>query len=242
MHPISLVAISANNLPASAAFYSTLFGWQTHSVTPEVTAAVAPSGPSVSLRSKTPDGFPGVVPFIAVQDVDDVLRRAVAGGGAVERARWSLPMVGNLARFRDPSGTIYGLTDAMPAAEMPRVPLPFGANPKPPAGSICSLEMYAADPEAAGRFFNELFGWSTESTIPQYLAFDAGAGIGGVFQSHTPALPAVAYIYVGDVAATLQRIDAAGGKRTADAMPIPGMGSFGYFKDPSDTNMGLIGP
>ena len=241
-HPVSLVVISANNLSGSAAFYSKLFGWQAHSVSPDVTAVVTPGGPSVSLRSKTPDGFPGVVPFIAVKEVAGALAGAAAAGGSIERAAWTIPMVGRLARFKDPSGTIYGLTEAMPAGDMPTVPLPFGANPKPPEGSICSLEMYAADQDAAGRFFGELFGWSTQATIPQYLAFDPGAGIGGVFQSHTPTLPAVAYIYVGDVADALQQIDAAGGKRTADAMPIPGMGSFGYFKDPSGTDMGLIGP
>jgi predicted enzyme related to lactoylglutathione lyase len=55
-------------------------------------------------------------------------------------------------------------------------------------------------------------------------------------------LPAVAYIYVADVGKTLAEIEAAGGKRTADPMPIPGTATFGYFSDPSGTNMGLIGP
>ena len=78
--------------------------------------------------------------------------------------------------------------------------------------------------------------------MPPYVAFDPGAGIGGVFQSHTPALPAVAYIYVDDAVATLTAIDAAGGSRLGDAMSMPGMGTFGYFKDPSGSSMGLIGP
>jgi hypothetical protein len=37
-------------------------------------------------------------------------------------------------------------------------------------------------------------------------------------------------------------IEAAGGKRTADPMSAPGMGTFGYFTDPSGTHMGPIGP
>ncbi len=76
---------------------------------------------------------------------------------------------------------------------------------------------------------------------PEYTAFDPGAGVGGVFQSHTPTLPAVAYIFVAHVAEMLDAIDAAGGKRTSEAMSIPGLGCFGYFTDPSGTNMGLIG-
>ena len=241
-HPIPLVVISANDLPASSAFYSKVFRWQTHPISPVVTAVVAPGGPSVSLRAEAPEGFPGIVPFIGVPDVAAALERAVAAGGSIERAPWSIPMVGTLARFKDPSGTIYGLTNGVPPGEMPRVPPPFGSNPKPPPNTICSLEMYAADHADAARFFGELFGWSTQATMEQYLAFDPAAGIGGVFQSHTPSLPAVAYIFVSDVAATLGEIDASGGHRLGDAMPVPGAACFGYFKDPSGTTMGLLGP
>ncbi len=241
-HPIPLVVISANNMAGSSAFYATVFGWQTHPLSSELTAVVTPAGPSVSLRSGTPVGFPGVVPFISVPDVNAALARVVAAGATVERASWTVPMVGTLARFADASGTIYGLAAAIAPGAMPHVPMPLGSNPRPPVGSICSLEMYAADGARAATFFSELFGWSTLPTMPQYVAFDPGAGIGGVFQSHTPALPAVAYIYVADVGATIAAIEAAGGKRQGDPMPVPGMGCFGYFTDPSGTSMGLIGP
>jgi predicted enzyme related to lactoylglutathione lyase len=125
---------------------------------------------------------------------------------------------------------------------MPRLVAPFGSNPKPPAGTICALEMYISDGPAAAHFFGELFGWGTRETMPQYLAFDPGAGVGGTFQSHTPTMPAVAYIYVADVGAKIVEIEATGGKRICDPMPVPGMATFGYFQDPSGTSMGLIGP
>jgi predicted enzyme related to lactoylglutathione lyase len=241
-HPIPMVVITANDLSSSTAFYGRVFGWQTLPVSKEVTAVVGPAGPTVSLRSDVPDGFPGVVPFIGVPDVDDTLQRVVASGGAVERATWSMPMVGKLARFKDPSGTIYGLTDAVPAAAMPRLPAPFGSRPKPPAGTLCALEMYAADGAAAARLFSELFGWGTRETMPQYVAFDPGAGVTGTFQSHTPALPAVAYIYVTDAFGKVEEIEAAGGARIGDPMSVEGIATFGYFKDPSGTTMGLIAP
>jgi predicted enzyme related to lactoylglutathione lyase len=240
-HPILMVAVTTGDMSASAEFYTTVFGWQGRPVTPDVTAVVAPAGPSVALRSNVPAGFPGVVPFISVPDVDAALTRVTAAGGAIERAPWDVPMAGRLARFTDPSGTIYGLTSAVPLGPMPPSPLPSTSAPKPAEGSICALEMYAADADATTRFFGELFGWSTQATMPQYLAFDPGAGVGGVFQSHTPALPAVAYIFVADVARKLEQIDGAGGARIGDAGPVPGIGTFGYFKDPSGTTMGLFG-
>ena len=240
-HPVVLVVISANDLAASGAFYASLFDWQMMTMSAELTAVSATAGPMIALRASVPDGFPGVVPYIGVTDVNAMLDQVVAAGATVVRASWKIPMMGTLARFKDVAGTIYGLTDAVSPTGSPAVPMPFGTNRKPPVGTICSLEMYAAS-DASPRFFNEQFGWGTLPTMPPYVAFDPGAGIGGVFQSHTPALPAVAYIYANDVSATLTAIDAAGGTRLGDAMSMPGMGTFGYFKDPSGSSMGLIGP
>ena len=241
-HPVLMVAISANKLTASGTFYSKLFGWQTLQVSPEIIGATTPAGPIVSLRANSPEGFPGVVPFIRVDDVDAALARVVAAGCRVEHAPWNVPMVGKLARFKDASGTIYGLGNATIQGEMVSMPAPFGENPKPPAGAICSLEMHAATGVAAATFFGEQFSWGTLETMPQYMSFDPRASIGGVFQSHTPSLTALPYIYADDVAAKLNEIDDAGGKRAAEPMSAAGMGTFGYFTDPSGSNMGLIGP
>ena len=240
-HPVVLVVITAKDLAASSAFYASVFGWQMMKMSVELTAVSATAGPMIALRAGMPDGFPGVVPFIGVTDVDDMLKQVIAAGGAVERASWKIPMMGTLARFKDLAGTIYGLTNAVSPTGSPPVPMPFGTNPKPPAGTICSLEMYSAG-DATPQFFHDVFGWGTLPTMPAFVAFDPGAGIGGVFQSHTPSLPAVAYIYVNDVATTLSAIDAAGGARLGDPMSMPGMGTFGYFKDPSGSSVGLIGP
>ena len=241
-HPIPLVVIAANRLAESTAFYTTVFGWQATPMTSELTAMTMSSGPAVTLRANVPDGFPGVVPYITVPNVPDALARVTAAGAGVERAPWTIPGIGAMARFKDQSGTIYGLTDSTALGALPHVPMPFGKNPKPPVSTLCSLEMYAADGGAAAQFFGAQFGWGSLATMAHYMAFDAGAGIGGVFQSHTPAMPALVYVYVADVSATLTAIEAAGGKRMGDAMPMPGMGCFGYFTDVSGTAMGLIGP
>jgi predicted enzyme related to lactoylglutathione lyase len=171
-----------------------------------------------------------------------MLARVLAAGGTLERAARSVPMVGKLALFKYPAGTIYGLMDSAVARRTPAMPMPVGANPRPPAGTICHLEMYAADGDAAARFFADLFGWGTLGTMPHYVAFNPGAGPGGVFQSHTPTMAAVAYIYTADVQAKLVEIETAGGKPMGEPMRMPGAGCFGYFKDPSGTSMGLIGP
>ncbi len=240
-HPIVLVAISANELEKSGAFYSSLFGWQLQPMSAELAGFFAASGPAGALRSNVPEGSPGVVPYIGVDDVEAMLERAVSAGGTVERATWVLPGVGKLARFRDPSGTIYGLTSDPAPTGSPRIPMPIGSNPRPPDGTICHLEMYAVDGDVTARFFGELFGWGSIPTMPQYVAFDPGSCIGGIFQSHTPGTPAMAYVYAADVGKKLDQIETAGGRKMGEPFRMPGAGTFAYFRDPSGTSMGLIG-
>ena len=240
-HPIVLVVLSANDLPASSAFFAKVFGWKLQAFSTDHRVAISPPGPVIALRSGLPEGFPAAVPFISTRDVRGTLQRLVAAGAAVEREPWTLPLVGTLARFTDPGGTLYGLTDTSVPGGAATVPAPFGGSPRPPAGTLCSLEMHAPDGDAAGKWFGEHFGWGAAPTLPQFVAFDPGAGIGGVFQSHTPAARAMAYVYVEDVRAKLAEIEAAGGTRAGEPMSVPGLACFGYVREPSGTVMGLIG-
>ncbi len=241
-HPVALVVIAANHLAASQAFYESVFGWRAMKLSAELIAMETPGGPSCALRANVPDDFPGVVPYIAVDDVAASFDALIAAGGSAEKAPWTIPMVGAMARFRDPCGTIYGLTGRAMAEGATHMPPPFGGEWTPPAGTLCSLEMYAADGDAAAAWFGAHFGWGAVPTMPQFVGFDPGKGPSGVWQSHTPSLPAVAYIYANDAVATLAQVEAAGGARLGDPMAMPGMATFAYFTDPSGSTLGLIGP
>ncbi len=240
-YPILAVAISANRLIESSAFYQLLFGWSAREVSATLTAAVPPGGPPVMLRAGEPDSFQAMIPFIGVTDVRAELARIMGAGGTVEKEPWDLPTAGTLARFRDPSGTIYGLTNGYQGRSIPRIEFPMRDKPRPAAGSVCAIEMYAAEGIGSPGFFESLFGWSTLATMPSYVSFDPGGGVGGTFQSHTPATPALAYLYADDVSHVLDRIEGAGGGRLGEAMAVPDFATFGYFRDPSGTAMGLIG-
>ena len=236
-HPVSLVSISSG----AAEFYTNLFGWKLTSVGEGWSLAATPAGPQVVLDSATPDDFPTAVPFIEVPSIAATLEQVTNARGEVEREPWSVESIGELARFRDPAGTLYGLRTSATKTEHPHLPIPLGPNPRPAAGAICSLEMYVRDAAKASSFFGEIFEWGTTETMPSYLAFDPGAGIGGVFQSHTPSAPAMAYIAASDVPKKIEEIEAAGGERCGDPMEMPGMAWFGYFKDAAGTTLGLMG-
>jgi predicted enzyme related to lactoylglutathione lyase len=183
-----------------------------------------------------------IVIYLYTPDITATLELVKAAGGVVvsEKEVVDPESGGGVAFFKDPAGVTMGLADM----EMPQdyEPAPMVSSEGLVAGSIVAVELYGGDLEATGKFYTDLFGWSTASSMPEYLLFNTGKGIGGVFQGHTPAAPVMVYIWVDDVAAALDAIDAAGGKRLGDAMQMPGMPTFGYFTDPAGKSIGLMGP
>lgn len=240
-HAIGWVEILANDNEASGRFYANVFGWQIQDFMPGYKVFTAPNGgPGGGLRGKAPEGSPGCTPYIHVPDVAAALSQIEAAGGRKLTEPESIGG-GTIAHFAAPNGTIYGLSSV--PVSLPHQPAPFGGAPRPGLNTLCSLEMYGGpDLDATGRFFETLFGWATLPTMPLYRMFDPGQSLGGVFQGHTPQAPAMAYIYVADVPAKIAEIEAAGGTRLGDPMAVPGMCTFGYFRDPSGTAMGLMGP
>lgn len=240
-HGISWVELLAGAEEASVRFYAQVFGWKIEAYGPGYWTFTPPNGgPPGGLRGDAPTGSPTCTPYIRVPDIAAAQARVVAAGG---RKLTEPVAVGeaSIGHFAAPNGTIYGLVTMTEAAAWQ--PAPFGDNPKPAPDTLCSVEMYGGpDLDDTARFFSEVFGWGTFASMPGYMMLDPGESIGGVFQSHTPVATAMPYIYVTDVPARLAEIVAAGGESLGDPMAMPGMGTFGYFKDPSGTPMGLIGP
>jgi predicted enzyme related to lactoylglutathione lyase len=240
-HPICWLEIVTADVTKSQAFYSELFGWRIEAMGDFVMFFPA-DGVCGNFKTDAEPGTQGSIPHIYADDMPAVLEAVVARGGEIAEPLRMLGEKEATAMFRDASGTLYGLVNAAPQLPVPHFPQIFGPEPKPPAGSVCSLELYGGDFAATRELFGNCFGWGLLDTMPQYLMFDPGAGIGGVFQSHTAVTKSVAYIWVEDVGATLTAIEAAGGKRMSEPMSVPGYGTFGYFFDPAGTAMGLIGP
>ena len=241
-HPVCWLEIVTNDVAKSRAFYSELFGWHIEAMG-DFVMFLLPDGPSGNFKTDAEPGTQSVIPHIYAKDMQQLLDDAVARGGEIVEAPRAVGENGEAtAMFKDAAGTVYGVVNAAPQLPVPHFPPIFGSGPKPPAGTICSLELYGGDFARTRDFFGGVLGWGLMDTMPQYLMFEPGAGIGGVFQSHTAVTKSLAYIWVDDVKATLTAIEAAGGKRMGEPMALPGFGTFGYFTDPSGTAMGLIGP
>ena len=112
-----------------------------------------------------------------------------------------------------------------------------------PHGKICYLEIPANRAEASAEFYSSIFGWQVRTRGDGELAFDDTGGVSGTWvkeSDRTPDEQTRIYIMVNDIADTLKRIEAEGGRVLTPRREIgPGMGAFAAFADPVGNTFGL---
>jgi predicted enzyme related to lactoylglutathione lyase len=107
---ICYVELAATDVAQSAAFYRTVFGWNTrkrgdgHTAFDDTTGEVS----GAWLPGRQPATQPGLLLYIMVDSVAATLDKIVVNGGAVvQPIGVDAPEI--TARFRDPAGNILGL-------------------------------------------------------------------------------------------------------------------------------------
>ena len=101
--------------------------------------------------------------------------------------------------------------------------------------NVVHVEIPAANVEAAGRFYQDLFGWKIQH-VPEmdYTMWEAGDGSGGGFppvSAENPAGQVLVYIDSDDIDADLKKVVTLGGKVLREKTEFPGTGWFGVFAD-----------
>jgi len=102
--------------------------------------------------------------------------------------------------------------------------------------NIVHVEIPSTNVEAAGKFYQELFGWKL-MPMPEmnYTMWEAGEGdeYGGFPQvsDENPAGQVLVYIASDDIEADLKKVEKLGGKVVHPKVEIPGMGWYGVFQD-----------
>lgn len=110
---------------------------------------------------------------------------------------------------------------------------------------ICHIEIPVQDPATCSEFYAELFGWEVQThTEMNYVTFDGGEGTHGGFPQIDPVVgnPGSVLIYVStdDVDASLASAVNLGATVVRDKTPIPGVGEFAIFSDPSGNPIALF--
>lgn len=119
---------------------------------------------------------------------------------------------------------------------------------------VVHFEIPVDDVERAKSFYGSVFDWDLNTmpvgegeytiatTTPvddSMMPTERGAINGGLMHrsDHTPS--PVITIEVDDIEQSLKEVEAEGGTTVTPRTAIPGMGAFGYFKDPEGNVMGL---
>ena len=114
---------------------------------------------------------------------------------------------------------------------------------------ICHFEIGVRDARKAADFYSKLFDWKMEppadpaiaAANPQVIRMRTGGDVGGHLNTlgHEPHNYTIFYVMVDDVAGTIARAEAAGGKRLVGPAPVPGAGTFAWIKDPEGNVIGV---
>jgi predicted enzyme related to lactoylglutathione lyase len=108
---------------------------------------------------------------------------------------------------------------------------------------VVHFEIGCQDKEKTSAFYRGVFGWTIDPGPMGLIDTGAGSGIQGHIAAlgHEPHQFTHFYIETDDVAASLQKVEAAGGKTIVPPVQIPS-GTFAWFADIEGNTVGLWKP
>jgi predicted enzyme related to lactoylglutathione lyase len=239
----SWVDLASPDLPASVAFYTSLFGWKATDQGEEAghyhmlevrDLPVAGAGP-IMMEGQPP----AWTTYVSVEDADASVAKIKAAGGTVFVEPMDVLDVGRMAVFADPTG-------AAAAVWQPKAHPGAGLVNEP--GALVWNELSTRDTKAAIAFYGEVFGWTAKTGQMGPMEYTewqlGGETIGGMMEmaAHMPAeMPAfwLAYFAVEDCDATLASATGLGATVMAPPMDIPA-GRFAVLLDPAGAAFGVL--
>jgi predicted enzyme related to lactoylglutathione lyase len=218
-------------------FYTHLFGWSTEVFKPGEMdyTMISIGGQNHGAFATAMEGAPPPhwLAHIGVEDVDETIEKAGRAGGKVAAGPFEMPDVGRMAIIADPQGAYVSAYQ----------PLSGGAMPE---GVFIWDELATADADAAQRFYEDVFGWTTNDMGPEYggyRVFNRGeTAIAGVMTA--PDTPGWwhPYIRVDDPDAIVAMAGELGGSTMLEPMDVPNVGRLAVLQDPQGARFGILRP
>jgi predicted enzyme related to lactoylglutathione lyase len=220
-------------------FYTQLFGWKTELFKPGETdyPMISVGGVSHGAFARAIEGAPPPhwLGHVRVERLEETIEQATRAGGAVAAGPFEMGEVGRIAIISDPQGAYLSLYQ--PQLEGPA-----------PEGVFVWDELATSDVDAAQRFYEQVFGWTTSdmgADYGGYRVFNSGeSGIAGLLSLPDDALPAhwQPYVAVDDPDATSAEALELGATMLTEPIDVPTIGRVGALRDPQGATIGIIKP
>ena len=177
--------------------------------------------------------------YVAVADADETAAKAQAAGGSVMGEAFDVFDSGRMALISDPGGGVLGVWQAKEH---------IGASVVNEHGALIWTELLAHDTKAAGDFYGQTFGWTTESMDmagATYTVFsNDGRSQAGMMQIQKDRAPVpqswMPYFAVDDCDAITEKAKDLGGSVVDGPMDTPGVGRFATLHDPQGAIFSVI--
>jgi predicted enzyme related to lactoylglutathione lyase len=239
----SWVDLASPDLPASVAFYSSLFGWEAidqgaeagHYHMFELGGVPVAGGAPIMMEGQPP----AWTSYISVEDTDESIAKVKQAGGVVFVEPMDVLDVGRMAVFADPTG-------AVAAVWQPRKHTGAGLVNEP--NTLTWNELFTRDAEGAKSFYEAVFGWRGETVEMgpmKYTEWKLGdTTIGGMLADNPgipPEVPAhwLTYFGTADTDATVTAATDLGATLAAEPMDVPA-GRFAVLADPTGAMFAVI--
>lgn len=225
---------------ASKAFYGGLFPWEyTDNPIPDdgVYVMATIGGRAAAAMFETSERHPAWASYVTVDDVDAETAKAGELGATVFAEPFDVMDVGRMSTIQDPTGAVFCLWQARSS---------IGAEIVNGPGALSLNQLNTSDPEAAERFYGELFGWRFESVGDAdnpYFGIYRGERVNGGMMPLPPGAPMpshwLAYFGIDDLDAAAGQIGSAGGTLMVEPLEVPG-GRILVAQDPQGAFFALF--
>lgn len=224
---------------ASGRFYAEVFGWKADVMSMGAGGdyAMMKAGEALVggvMKVPMPDLPSYWGGYVSVDDVAATAAKISAGGGKVLAGPGDVPGMGRFVTFMDPQG---GVASAWRSARGD------GPAPKPGVGEFCWEQLNCADPQAAGAFYAQVFGW-TQKPFAGQTVLSAGAADVASMMPAPAGVPThwLHYVVVDKLADARARVSRAGGKVMLEALTIPTVGTIAVIQDNVGAMLGMLEP
>ena len=222
-------------------FYSQLFGWGTEAFASGEGdyTMISSGGQTHGGYGKAMEGAPPThwLSHVRVESLDETVEKAKRAGGALAAGPFDMGEVGRIGIIKDPQGAFVSAYE--PAQDMP-----------PAEGVFVWDELGTTDVDAAQRFYEAVFGWTTTdmgSEYGGYRIFNTGSsenGVAGMMTLPDASIPPLwqPYVAVDDPDATVAKAKELGGALRMEPMDVPDVGRIAVLEDPQGASFGIIKP